>query len=74
MARDFSEQAFWAAITVLRKEPSSNFATAAMVVPAGEQTASFNSPGCLLVSNTILAAPRTDWAANYKPGHAAYRH
>lgn len=53
MARDFSEQAFWAAITVLRKEPSSNLATAAMVVPAGEQTASFNSPGCLPVSNTI---------------------
>ena len=42
MARDFSEQAFWTAITVLRKEPSSNLATAAMVVPAGEQTASIN--------------------------------
>lgn len=44
MARDFSEQAFWAAITVLRKEPSSNLATAAMVVPAGEQTASLIRP------------------------------
>ena len=32
-------------------------------VPAGEQTMSFSSPGCLPVSSTILALPRTACAA-----------
>mmetsp|Transcript_2947 Transcript_2947/g.7974 ORF Transcript_2947/g.7974 Transcript_2947/m.7974 type:complete len:226 (-) Transcript_2947:78-755(-) len=36
-----------------------------MVVPAGEVTMSFSSPGCLPVSSTILAAPMTVWAASF---------
>ena len=42
---------------------SSRVSTAAIVVPPGEHTISFSSPGCLPVSRTILAAPYTDWAA-----------
>lgn len=34
-----------------------------MVVPPGEQTSSFNCPGCFPVSSTIFALPRTVWAA-----------
>ena len=60
----FLEHARCALITVSRKPPCSKAATASMVVPPGEQTASFNSPGCFPVSNTIFAAPKTDWAAN----------
>ena len=34
-----------------------------MVEPPGLQTASFNSPGCLPVSSTIRALPKSIWAA-----------
>ena len=43
---------------------SSNTPTPSIVVPAGEQTISFNSPGCIPVSNTIFALPYTACAAN----------
>ena len=49
-------------------EPFSSFSsrtrTASIVVPAGEQTISFNSPGCIPVSRTIFALPSTACAAN----------
>jgi len=43
---------------------SSNVATASIVVPPGEQTISFNAPGCIPVYSTIFAEPNTAWAAN----------
>ena len=36
----------------------------AIVVPPGEVTISLSCPGCLPVSSTILALPRTVWAAS----------
>ena len=53
-----------ASITALLRFSRSSTATASMVVPPGEQTMSFNSPGCIPVSRSILALPRTDCAAN----------
>ena len=38
--------------------------TASIVVPPGEHTISLSSPGCFLVSSTILAAPITACAQN----------
>ena len=35
----------------------------AMVVPPGEETMSFNWPGCMPVSSTSRAEPRTVWVA-----------
>ena len=57
------QAALTACITVERKEPSSKAAMPAMVVPPGEQTMSFSSPGCLPLSRTIDAEPKTVWAA-----------
>jgi tryptophan synthase beta chain len=61
---DFSMQASMASITAARMPFSSSTLTAWMVVPPGEHTISFNSPGCFPVSSTILALPSTDCAAN----------
>ncbi len=55
--RDFSAQASCASITAPRKPSASREATASIVVPPGEQTMSFNCPGCFPVSSTILAEP-----------------
>ena len=53
----FLVQACIASIILLRNPFSSSTRTASMVVPAGEHTISFNSPGCFPVSSTILALP-----------------
>ena len=54
-----------AAINAPRTARFSNSAIPAIVVPPGLATASFNSPGCRPVSNTIFAAPKPVWAANF---------
>ena len=56
---DLSTHAFCASIMLLLNPLSSKTRTASIVVPAGEQTISFNSPGCMPVSNTIFALPNT---------------
>ena len=61
---DISSQTFIASMIELLNPSSSNVRTASIVVPAGEQTISFNSPGCFPVSRTIFALPRTACAAN----------
>ena len=50
--------------TALRKPFFSRIRTPSMVVPAGEHTISFNSPGCMPVSRSSFALPSTAWAAN----------
>ena len=52
-------QASIPARTAFRKPAFSSAAIASMVVPAGEHTISFNSPGCFPVSRTIFALPST---------------
>ena len=52
-------QALTASMTALLIPSFSRVLTPSMVVPAGEQTMSFSSPGCFPVSNTIFALPRT---------------
>jgi len=53
-----------AEITAERSLRSSRVLTPSIVVPAGEQTSSLRTSGCLPVSRTILAAPSMDWAAS----------
>ena len=50
--------------TALRKPFFSRIRTPSMVVPAGEHTISFSSPGCIPVSRSSFALPSTAWAAN----------
>ena len=50
-------------MTVLRKPPRSSACTPTIVLPAGEQTLSFNSAGCLPVWSTISAEPASACAA-----------
>ena len=59
-----SQTAETASIKLLLKPEASSAATAAMVVPPGEQTLSLRTPGCSPVSRTILAEPKTAWATN----------
>ena len=54
---DLSAHTFIASITALLSPFSSRTRTASIVVPAGEHTISFNSPGCFPVSSTIFALP-----------------
>ena len=61
---EISSASFTASNTALRNPICSNTRTPPIVVPAGEHTISFNSPGCFPVSNTIFALPRTACAAN----------
>ena len=49
---------FIAFIKELLNPPLSNSATARMVVPPGEQTASLRRAGCSPVSSTIFALPK----------------
>mmetsp|Transcript_30273 Transcript_30273/g.81370 ORF Transcript_30273/g.81370 Transcript_30273/m.81370 type:complete len:215 (+) Transcript_30273:420-1064(+) len=51
-------------MTVARIWPCSRACTPAMVVPPGLVTWSLSSPGCLPVSRTMVAAPRTVFAAS----------
>ena len=53
-----------ASMILFLKPSFSSIATASIVVPAGEQTISFNFPGCLPVSSNIFALPSTACAAN----------
>src|SRR5262249_19526824 len=52
-----------ASISAPRTPARSSACSPAMVVPPGLATMSFSAPGCWPVSRTILAAPRTVWAA-----------
>ena len=52
-----STHAFIASMTALLNPCSSNTPTASIVVPAGEHTLSFNTPGCSPVSSCNLALP-----------------
>ena len=54
---DLSVAASTASINAARKCDRSSWCTAEIVVPPGEQTASFSSPGCFPVWRTIFAAP-----------------
>mmetsp|Transcript_23867 Transcript_23867/g.61275 ORF Transcript_23867/g.61275 Transcript_23867/m.61275 type:complete len:223 (-) Transcript_23867:437-1105(-) len=56
--------AFTAFMKAARRPPTSSWCTPAIVVPAGEHTASLSCPGCLPVSTTILAEPITVCAAS----------
>mmetsp|Transcript_5175 Transcript_5175/g.18563 ORF Transcript_5175/g.18563 Transcript_5175/m.18563 type:complete len:205 (-) Transcript_5175:308-922(-) len=58
-----SAAAFTARMNADRTPHRSNSATAAIVVPPGDVTPSFNAPGCFPVSMTIFAAPITVLAA-----------
>ena len=60
----FSAAAVSASNTALRKPFFSRIRTPSMVVPAGEHTISFSSPGCIPVSRSSFALPSTAWAAN----------
>eukprot|EP00581_Thalassiosira_minuscula_P020594 CAMPEP_0184440160 /NCGR_PEP_ID=MMETSP0738-20130409/753202_1 /TAXON_ID=385413 /ORGANISM="Thalassiosira miniscula, Strain CCMP1093" /LENGTH=121 /DNA_ID=CAMNT_0026808017 /DNA_START=94 /DNA_END=459 /DNA_ORIENTATION=+ len=62
---DLLVAAVTADIVAARNPPFSKASTPAIVVPPGLVTASFNSPGCFPVFNTISAAPLTVWAANF---------
>jgi hypothetical protein len=53
-------------IRVALNPPFSNSKHPRIVVPPGLQTSFFNWPGCLPVSRTVLAEPRTVWAANFR--------
>ena len=61
--RDTARQVSIASNTALRSPFSSRTRTAWIVVPAGEHTISFSSPGCFPVSSTIFALPSTACAA-----------
>ena len=61
---DFSAHTSIASIKALLNPAASSTFTASIVVPAGEHTISFNSPGCFPVSRTIFALPITAFAAN----------
>ena len=61
---DFSADAATALITACRKRSASKAQTPSIVVPAGEQTASFSSPGCRPSPEPSLALPKTVCAAN----------
>ena len=56
---DFCVQRFIAEMIAVLKPFSSSVTTASIVVPLGEQTISFNTPGCIPVSSTIFAEPNT---------------
>ncbi len=60
---DFSTQASTAPITLPRSPISSSVCTPSIVVPPGEQTISFSSPGCFPVSSKSFALPITLCAA-----------
>ena len=53
----FKHAASTASIRHVLKPPFSSSWMASIVVPPGEQTSSFNSDGCLPLSNTSLAEP-----------------
>ena len=50
-----------ASMTAARRPPRSSAATPTMVVPPGEQTASFMAPGCCPVASWSLPVPATIW-------------
>ena len=61
----FSEAATTADIAQFLNPIYSNLWIASTVVPPGLVTSSFNYPGCYPVSSTILADPKTVYAANF---------
>ncbi len=64
MLRDLAAAASTAAMTAGLRPATSAARTPSMVVPAGEQTSSLRTSGCLPVSKTIFAAPSMLWAAS----------